>query len=46
MGPKLKAACDFAETGRFAGIGRLQDARLILDGAAGTQVVRLDRVLA
>lgn len=42
MGPKLKAACDFAEVGGFAGIGRLSDALHILDGSAGTQVVQVD----
>lgn len=42
MGPKLKAACDFAEAGGFAGIGRLSDALHILDGSAGTQVVQVD----
>lgn len=40
MGPKLKAACDFADLGGVAGIGRLVDARRILDGSAGTQVVQ------
>ncbi|MDX1559248.1 MAG: carbamate kinase [Marinobacter sp.] len=38
MGPKLQAACDFAETGGVSGIGRLQDAVAILDGSAGTRV--------
>jgi carbamate kinase len=38
MGPKLDAACSFAETGGFAGIGRLQDALAILQGNAGTRV--------
>ncbi|GAA6203140.1 carbamate kinase [Aquicoccus sp. SU-CL01552] len=42
MGPKLQAACDFAATGGFAGIGRLGDALRILEGAAGTQVVQAD----
>jgi len=40
MGPKLAAACDFARIGGLSGIGRLQDALKILDGAAGTQVVQ------
>ena len=38
MGPKLQAACDFAEAGGASGIGRLQDAVAILDGSAGTRV--------
>ncbi|MEQ1945309.1 carbamate kinase [Mesorhizobium sp. VNQ89] len=39
MGPKVEAACRFAETpGRIAGIGRLEDARKILEGNAGTTV--------
>jgi carbamate kinase len=38
MGPKVEAACDFAATGRRAGIGALADAAAILDGAAGTTV--------
>lgn len=38
MGPKLKAACDFARAGGLAGIGSLGDALHILDGSAGTQV--------
>ena len=38
MGPKLQAACDFAEAGGVSGIGRLQDAVAILDGSAGTRV--------
>lgn len=38
MGPKLQAACDFAEAGGISGIGRLQDALAILDGSAGTRV--------
>lgn len=38
MGPKLAAACDFAELGGAAGIGRLGDALAILDGGAGTRV--------
>ena len=35
MGPKLAAACDFAERGGVSGIGRLSDALAILDGAGG-----------
>jgi carbamate kinase len=38
MGPKLQAACDFAQAGGISGIGRLQDAVAILDGSAGTRV--------
>ncbi len=37
MGPKVEAACIFASRqGRIAGIGRLEDARAILVGRAGT----------
>ena len=39
MGPKLRAACDFAEGGGVSGIGRLQDAVAILEGSAGTRVL-------
>lgn len=39
MGPKVEAACQFAEIpGRIAGIGRLEDARAILEGRAGTVI--------
>ncbi len=39
MAPKIAAACDFVRAGgALAGIGRLQDARHILEGQAGTQV--------
>ncbi len=39
MGPKITAACDFVRAGgTLAGIGRLQDARAIVEGRAGTQV--------
>ncbi len=42
MGPKISAARDFVRSGgQFAGIGRLQDARAIVEGRAGTQI-RLD----
>ena len=42
MGPKITAACDFVRSGgSIAGIGRLQDARAIVEGRAGTQV-RID----
>jgi carbamate kinase len=40
MGPKLQAACDFADRGGVAGIGRLADALAILDGTAGTRVTQ------
>ena len=41
MGPKVEAACAFAEsTGGMAGIGTLEQALRILEGRAGTQVVR------
>jgi len=45
MGPKVEAACAFAEReGRLAGIGRLEDARAIIEGRAGTVVTaRLQR---
>jgi len=40
MGPKVAAACDFvAKSGGIAGIGRLQDARAILEGMAGTRIL-------
>ncbi|MFN5998536.1 MAG: carbamate kinase [Paracoccaceae bacterium] len=39
MGPKIAAACDFVRAGgKLAGIGRLQDARAIVEGSAGTQI--------
>lgn len=38
MGPKLQAACEFADRGGVVGIGRLADALAILDGTAGTSV--------
>ncbi len=41
MGPKVEAACEFAEAGGVAGIGRLQDAGAILAGETGT-IVKLD----
>jgi len=42
MGPKITAACNFVRAGgQLAGIGRLQDARAIVESRAGTQV-RLD----
>jgi carbamate kinase len=38
MGPKVEAACRFAEAGGEALIGRVEDARAILQGDAGTRV--------
>lgn len=38
MGPKVTAACNFAETGGFSGIGRLEDALAIVNGQAGTRI--------
>jgi carbamate kinase len=39
MGPKVEAACDFAErTGKTAAIGALKDIGLILKGERGTSV--------
>jgi carbamate kinase len=39
MGPKITAACEFVlGSVRMAGIGRLQDARAIVEGRAGTRV--------
>jgi carbamate kinase len=39
MGPKITAACDFVRAGgQMAGVGRLQDARAIVEGQAGTRV--------
>lgn len=40
MGPKVEAACEFADTGEIAGIGLLQDAAAILAGKAGTLITR------
>ncbi len=41
MGPKVETACAFASVkGRMAGIGRLEDARAILEGRAGTRVTK------
>lgn len=41
MGPKVEAACAFAElTGGIAGIGRLDQALAVLQGHSGTQVLR------
>jgi carbamate kinase len=38
MAPKVEAACRFADAGGRAAIGRLEDARDVLAGSAGTQV--------
>jgi carbamate kinase len=38
MGPKTEAACRFVEAGGRAAIGRLEDARRVFTGKAGTQV--------
>ncbi len=38
MGPKVTAACNFAETGGISGIGRLEDALAILESRAGTLI--------
>jgi carbamate kinase len=39
MGPKVAAVCRFVEiTGGVAGIGRLEDAQLVVGGLAGTMV--------
>ena len=40
MGPKMTAACNFAESGGISGIGKLEDALAILERSAGTCVVR------
>jgi carbamate kinase len=43
MGPKVAAACRFVgETQGFAAIGMLEEARAILDGQQGTQIVAGD----
>ena len=43
MGPKVQAACEFAEaTGKAACIGALEDTARMLRGEAGTTVVRDD----
>jgi len=40
MGPKVRAACDFAEvTGHRAAIGAISEAHAVLQGASGTQVL-------
>ncbi len=40
MRPKAEADCNFAQTGGFAGIGRLADAMDILAGVAGSRIER------
>jgi len=46
MAPKITSACDFVRAGgKLAGIGRLEDARAIVEGKAGTQI-RLDTPLS
>ena len=41
MGPKIEAACRFAEaTGKPAAIGRLGDSAVLLTGEAGTLISR------
>lgn len=43
MGPKVEAACRFADrTGRFVGIGAIEDAAAILEGRAGTIIQAAD----
>jgi len=42
MGPKVEAACRFAEFGGKALIGSLDDARHVLTGQAGTQILPRD----
>ena len=45
MGPKVEAACRFAEAGHgVAGIGALADAREILRGHRGTTVAAAERL--
>ena len=39
MGPKIRAAADFASHGGLAGIGRLDQATAILEKRAGTRIV-------
>ena len=43
MGPKVAAACEFVErSGGFAGIGRLEDVRALLNSETGTVITRED----
>ena len=47
MGPKAQSACAFVQGGgAVAGIGRLTDARAILEGRAGTQVTQFGAAFA
>ena len=46
MGPKLAAACDFADRGGLSAIGQLSDAMALLDGRAGTRILAQDRGIA
>ena len=39
MGPKVEAACRFAESGGRAVIGAMEDAAALVAGTAGTEVV-------
>lgn len=39
MGPKIKAASSFSESGGFSAIGRLSDALALLSGHAGTHIL-------
>lgn len=43
MGPKLVAACDFADLGGISAIGQLSDALALLDGSAGTRITNRPR---
>ena len=43
MGPKINAACSFAESGGFSAIGRLAEAVTLLSGQAGTHIVSQHR---
>lgn len=46
MGPKVEAACDFVNAGGlFAAIGRLDDARELVAGTAGTRVTTSENEL-
>jgi carbamate kinase len=39
MGPKVASACSFVRAGgTMAGVGRLTDARAIVEGRAGTRI--------
>lgn len=45
MGPKVEAACRFAESGRVSAIGALADAPLVLAGESGTRIVPGDHAI-